>query len=116
MDINAEETIVQLGGRGLSGALVYTGTSKMFLVDTDKDGYKDAMWFKVNGKRGWQTWIEVKLEPSDTYTVTLMNKRGPKPHKVRTTKDNVYCDNLKLTFEEMYDKHMREFNNGFIPG
>lgn len=116
MELNANETIAQLGGRGLSGALVYTGTTKMYMVDANKDGYKEAMWFKVNGKRGWQTFIEVKLEPSDTYTVTLMNKRGAKPHKIRNTKEDVYCDELKTVFEEMYDKHMREFNNGFIPG
>lgn len=110
MEIDAQETIQQLGGKGLTGALVYTGTSKIYRLPT-----KAAMWFKVNGRRGYQTYIEVKLMPSDTYTLTLLSHRGKAPNVTHDTREDVYCEELQSTFEAMYDEHMNTKNNGFIP-
>ncbi len=105
MDYN--ETILQLGGRGLHGALVYTGTRSLAYND-------NALHLYVNGKRG-ETWmISIILDVSDTYTVRLVaeNKAAK---QLLDSKDDVYCDELQAVVEQMYDNAIKKYNGGFIP-
>jgi hypothetical protein len=51
-------------------------------------------------------WMEVRLEPSDTYTVTFASERRPRgkawaERKVMHTFEDVYCDQLRDLFEEV---------------
>jgi hypothetical protein len=108
MEIDLQETINQLGGKGLSGALVYTGTSQIAHQTTD------TLAFKVNGRRGYKTYITIQLDFSDTYNVKLISVKGAKLTE-HDSKTNVYCDEIKTVFEAMYDKHMNDHNNNFIP-
>ncbi len=116
-----ETIITQLGGRGLRGALVYTGTHKMgFTQKTNfQSHFGDGFVFQgvgltlhVNGKpkEDWQ--ISVSYEPNDTYTVRLT--AGSSKRKLLDEAEEIYCDNLKETVEFMYDAAIRKFNGGFI--
>ena len=112
--MNAQTTIQQLGGQGLSGALVYTGTKQMIsFAPTDK--HDGEMWCQVNGRRGFHTYIVVRLEYNDTYTLELVSKRGKQKTAVYSLQNDVYCDELQHYFEQMYDIHMQQHNKGFIP-
>jgi hypothetical protein len=108
MEIDIQETIAQLGGKGLTGALVYTGVSSIAIKN------KDTLVFFVNGRRGHRTCISIQLDPSDTYNIELFSMRGTTT-ETHESRKNVYCDELKDLFESMYDNHMKVHNNGFIP-
>lgn len=112
--INTQETINQLGGRGFTSALAYTGTSSVIELPS-----RNAICFKVNGRRNYQTYIEVQLAPNDTYTVKVLSKKGSsksgEPTLTLNTQNEVYCDELQDVFEQMYDNHMNKVSNGFIP-
>ena len=108
--MNPQETIMQLGGQGLSGALVYTGTRKVMF---HKD--KNELFFKVNGRRGYNTFIVVTLDPVDTYSLEIRSWRGMQKPAVYDRQHDIYCDELQQAFERMYDHHMNEHNDNFIP-
>jgi hypothetical protein len=51
-------------------------------------------------------WLEVKLDPSDTYTLTFACERKPRgkawaERTVIETVDMVYCDQLRDVFEQV---------------
>lgn len=130
-------------GTGLNGGLVYVGASRLtYLCKYESGGAESkvtetglvdapvSLAFNVNGKRreGWK--VIVSLEPSDTYTVRLW-----KPSKISLKKQcqlmaenkvvpvgevidvacEIYCDQLQSCVEQMYDRAIRERNDGFIP-
>jgi len=130
-------------GKGLNGALAYVGASQLTYSCKDESGGAEskvlengaidapvALIFKVNGKRGAGWKMIVSLEPSDTYTVRLWqaSRIGPKRAtslieagkpipvgEVLDTVTDVYCDQLQDIVEQMYDKAIKEKNDGFIP-
>lgn len=132
--------IQQAGGMGLQGAFVYIGARNF--VYKHPDYYKDcecrpsfrskisevhgavdsevSLSFGVNGKRG-QAWAEIVCyEPDDTYSVYLLRKANKKEKEqgkiavVLDYKEDVYCDGLQSTIENMYDSAIKKYNNGFI--
>lgn len=107
MDIDLQETVEQLGGAGLYGALVYTGTRRIIKG-------KDYISLQVNGKPGFGWFITITLDPSDTYIVELAAHRGDKVESLAKETD-VYCDELQRTVEQMYDEAIKKHNRGFIP-
>lgn len=107
MEIDLHETIAQLGGTGLYGALVYIGTRQIVKG-------KDYVGLMVNGKLGYRWMIKITLHPSDTYIVELFAFRGKNAKKL-AQQENVYCDELKTVVEQMYDNTIKEHNNGLIP-
>ena len=108
MEIDLHETISQLGGAGLHGALVYTGTKHLIKG-------KDYVSLIVNGKPGYQWMIKVTLDFSDTYTVELIAARGGNVTQLAREHD-VYCDQLQSIVEGMYDEAIVSHNGGCIPG
>lgn len=107
MEIDLYETINQLGGTGLHGALVYIGTRHIIKG-------KDYIGLVVNGKPGYKWMIKITLHPSDTYIIELIASRGDKAENLDKL-ENVYCDQLQTVVEQMYDKAINEHNHGFIP-
>lgn len=107
MEIDLHETIAQLGGSGLTGALVYIGTRQIIKG-------KDYVGLVVNGKPGYKWIVKITLHPSDTYIVELLAFRG-KGVKQLAHQENVYCDELKTVVEQMYDNAIKEHNRGCIP-
>lgn len=107
MEIDLPETIAQLGGRGIYGALVYIGTRHIIKGE-------DYVGLIVNGKIGYRWMIKITLHPSDTYIVELLVSLGS---SLRTLDKlhNVYCDDLKTVVEQMYDEAIRKHNKGIIP-
>lgn len=109
MNTEVIDTIVeQLGGAGLASTVIYVGTSKLIV----QDEYTLAL--KVNGRRGFKTLIVIHLTPMDTYTITLEEWRGTE-RKYFIQEESVYCDELRLVIEDMYDDNMRQRNDGQIP-
>lgn len=137
------EAMVKQIGQGLNGGFVYVGASKKYFTckystggatsTVLPNGTVDApvsLVFRVNGKRnaGWR--FIVSIEPSDTYTVRLWkpikiglkktcqlmaeNKMVPVGEVIDSATD-VYCDQLQDCIERMYDKAIKEHNQGFIP-
>ena len=106
-DIIASQTIAQLGGKGLTGALVYMGTKKIIVG-------KDYIGLHVNGKRGEHWAVKITLDWSDTYTVELLAYKGKKM-QVLASRSDVYCDELQKVVEDMYDNGIKEHNQGIIP-
>jgi hypothetical protein len=130
-------------GKGLRGALVYVGASQLTYSCKYENGGAESkvtdngsidapvsLAFSVNGKRGAGWKIIVSLEPSDTYTVRLWqaSRIGPKravrlmaeckpipAGEVLDEASGVYCDQLQGIVEQMYDKAIKEKNDGFIP-
>jgi hypothetical protein len=107
MEIDLQETINQLGGTGLRGALAYTGTRQIIKG-------KDYAGLMVNGKPGNRWMIKITLDFSDTYIVELIAGRGDKVESLDRRED-VYCDELQSEVEQMYDRAIKEHNHGFIP-
>lgn len=107
MEIDLHETIAQLGGNGLTGALVYIGVRQIIKG-------KEYIGLQVNGKRGYRWIIKITLDFSDTYIVELLAFRG-KNVKQLAHQENVYCDELKMVVEQMYDSAIKGHNNGVIP-
>lgn len=130
-------------GNGLNGGFAYIGASKKYYTckyptggatsTVLPNGTVDApvsLVFNVNGKKGAGWKIIVSLEPSDTYTVRLWKPSKISLKKqcqlmsanqmvpvgtVMATSTDVYCDQLQGCIEAMYDKSIREHNNGWIP-
>lgn len=107
MEIDLQETINQLGGTGLHGALVYIGTKHIIKG-------KDYVGLMVNGKPGYRWMIKITLDFSDTYIVELLASRGDKTEQL-AHRDWVYCDELKRVVEQMYDGAIKKHNGGIIP-
>ena len=105
--LSPDETIAHLGGRGLTGALVYTGTRKVESSETELRLY-------VNGKPGWQYVISVTVNGSDLYDIELWGMRGKVKRSLGKHGD-LYFDDLQAAVEQLYDQVMRETNDGFIP-
>lgn len=108
MEIDLHETINQLGGAGLHGALVYTGTKHIIKG-------KDYVGLVVNGKPGYQWLIKITLDFSDTYIVELLASQGGKERQL-AQQHGVYCDQLQSIVEGMYDEAIVDNNGGCIPG
>lgn len=106
-ELSLAETIQHLGGRGLHGALAYTGTRKLEHSDTEVRLY-------VNGKPGWCYVISVTVNAGDLYDVALWGLRG-RVRRVLGGRDDLYFDELQQAVEEVYDQVMRETNSGYIP-
>src|SRR3989442_1781621 len=100
MEIDLQETVNQLGGAGLRGALVYTGTRQIIKG-------RDYVGLMVNGKPGYKWMLKITLDFSDTYIVELLASRGDET-KLLDRKDWVYCDELKSVVEQMYDKAIKK--------
>ncbi len=104
---DADETIIHLGGRGLRGALVYTGTSKVEHSDTELRLY-------VNGRPGWCYVVSITVSGADLYDIELWGLRGKRKRSLGKQAD-LYFDELQQGVEQLYDKVMNETNDGFIP-
>jgi len=79
--------------------------------------YEVGLQCHVNGKRGHRWTLVVAYEPNDTYTVWLVEGRWErKPDTmVLACEREVFCDTLRGTIEAVYDRAIREHNQGFIP-
>ena len=129
--------LAQAGGLGLRGAFVYIGAQHFTyrcaephgeyrsgrpsrLVSESGQGlvdYEVGLQCRVNGKRG-RAWTPiVAYEPTDVYTVWLVEghkERQPGSMVVACHRD-VYCDTLQGVIEAAYDEAIRTHNQGFIP-
>ncbi len=129
--------IAQAGGLGLRGAFTYIGAQDFTyrcgealgecrssrpsrLVSESGVGFVDyevGLQCRVNGKRG-RTWtLIIAYEPTDVYTVWLVEgHRDRKPSEmVLACLRDVYCDMLQSVIEATYDQAIRDHNQGFIP-
>jgi hypothetical protein len=129
--------IAKAGGLGLHGALVYIGASHFTyrcaeahgeyrwgkpsrLVTSQGGGFIDyevGLQCRVNGKRGKAWTLIIAYEPSDTYTVWLVEghqQRQP-GSMVLACQEDVYCDTLQTIIEAIYDRAIWKHNGGFIP-
>jgi hypothetical protein len=106
-DIDEEETITHLGGRGLYGALVYTGTSRV------EHGFTEVRLY-VNGKPGWQYVVSITVNAADLYDVTLWGLQAMTKQALGSAKD-VHFDELQKRVERLYDDVMNKTNGGMIP-
>src|SRR2546430_17000886 len=105
-DINPEETIAHLGGRGLGGALVYTGTRRIARTDARLRLY-------VNGKPG-HTWdISITVSAPDLYDVELWSVRGTTRQLLGETND-LYFDEPQQAGESLYSTAIPEDNRGVV--
>lgn len=102
------ETIVQqLGGKGINGALAYTGTSKVIALD------KYTTSFVVNGKPETTTIIHVRLSPKDLYDLYIREvKEGEISYRAQLS--DVYGEDLQPAFEQSYDEYIKTRCDGFI--
>ena len=107
-DLIMSETLDQLGGTGLRGALVYMGVKHIVKG-------RDYVSLHVNGKRGEHWVITITLDFSDAYTVELTATKGGKVTSLAKQED-VYCDELQSVVEGMYDAAIKQHNGGTIPG
>lgn len=127
----------QAGGLGLRGAFVYIGAQNFTyrcaealgeyrsrrpsrLVSESGQGFVDyevGLQCRVNGKRGRAWTLIVVYEPTDVYTVWLVEgHRERKPSEmVLACHRDVYCDTLQGVIEAAYDEAIRTHNNGEIP-
>jgi hypothetical protein len=129
--------IAQAGGLGLRGAFTYIGASAFSyhcaealgeyrssrpsrLVSEGGQGFVDyevGLQCRVNGKRGRAWTLIVAYEPTDVYTVWLVEgHRDRKPSEmVLACHRDVYCDTMQGVIEATYDEAIRAHNHGFIP-
>lgn len=129
--------IAQAGGLGLGGAFVYVGAQNFTyrcaealgehrssrlsrLVSEGGQGFIDyevGLQCRGNGKRGRAWTLIVAYEPTDVYTVWLVE--GHRDRKgsemVLACQRDVYCDTLQGVIEGVYDQAIRDHNQGFIP-
>lgn len=94
----ANTILQQLGGGRFVGM---TGAKALTACD-------NGLRLKLPGNmtRERINWMEVRLEPSDTYTVTFASERRPRgkawaERKVLHTFQDVYCDQLRDLFEQV---------------
>jgi hypothetical protein len=135
----AIRTIVQqVGGCGVHGALAYVGADHLCFKCPPSEteyrpsqrsevmpngllSYEVGLAFRVNGKRRQHWTMLIAYEPDDTYTVYLWRRpsRTQLIHGIAglilDQCDQVYCDTLRSTVEQMYDRAIRKYCNGFIP-
>ena len=129
--------IAQAGGLGLRGAFVsigaqhftyrcaephgeYRSSRPSRLVSEGGQGFVDyevGLQCRVNGKPGHAWTLIVAYEPTDVYTVWLVEAhRERKPSEmVLACHRDVYCDTLQGVIEAAYDEAIRTHNQGFIP-
>ena len=129
--------LAQAGGLGLRGAFVYVGAQDFTYRCAEPVGeyrssrpsrlasegglgfieYEVGLQCRVNGKRGHRWTLIVAYEPTDVYTVWLVEgHRGRQPGSmVLACQRDVYCDTLQDVIEEAYDEAIRDHNQGFIP-
>ena len=129
--------IAQARGLGLPGAFVYVGAHNLTYrcpepVGEHRSGrpsrltseaglgfvdYEVGLQCRVNGKRGRAWTLIVAYEPTDVYTVWLVEgHRERKPSEmVLACHRDVYCDTLQGVIEAAYDEAIRTHNQGFIP-
>jgi len=129
--------VLQAGGLGLRGAIVYVGAHHLTYRCSEPVGeyrssrpsrltseagfgfveYEVGLQCLVNGKRGHRWTLNIVYEPNDTYTVWLVEAhRGRKPDSmVLACERDVYCDSLRGVIEAVYDRAIRQHNGGFIP-
>ena len=129
--------ITQAGGLGLRGAFTYIGAQHFTYRCAEAVGeyrssstsqlkseagvgfieYEVGLQCRVNGKRGRAWTLIVAYEPTDVYTVWLVEgHRDRKPSEmVLACHRDVYCDTLQGVIEAVYDQAIRDHNQGFIP-
>ena len=129
--------IDQAGGFRLNSAFAYVGASELACQCAQAEGeYRSGsvsrqctqggessiqaevfLRFRVNGRRGRAWTIIIAYEPTDVYTVWLVEgHRGRSPSTmVLACVRDVYCDTLQSVIEEVYDRAIQEHNGGFIP-
>jgi len=78
-----------------------------------------GVYFRVNTKR--KIYLYVSYEPDDTYTLRLWKAHTPLEYvkyqtigKVLDEQTEIFCDILGDVIERMYEKYIREYQNGFI--
>ena len=132
------QTIIdQAGGFRLNGAFAYIGASGFTYRCSEPHGeyrsshpskltteagigfvdYEVGLQCRVNGKRGHRWTLIIAYEPTDVYTVWLVEgHQGRKPSTmVLACLRDVYCDMLQSVIEGVYDRAIKEHNQGFIP-
>lgn len=89
----AKTILAQLGGPRF---MAMTGAKNMLGSETD-----GTLQFRLPARlaKDGITAVRVKLEPTDTYTVTFFKVRGAKVATVAEV-ENVYCDTLRAVFED----------------
>ena len=129
--------LAQAGGLGLHGAFVYVGAQHFTyrcaepvgeyrssrpsrLVSEAGQGFVDyevGLQCRVNGKPGRAWILIIAYEPDDTYSVWLVegHKARQPDSMVLACQRDVYCDTLQSVIEAVYDRAIREHNDGFIP-
>ncbi|MCB9911402.1 MAG: hypothetical protein H6827_00250 [Planctomycetes bacterium] len=129
--------IEQAGGFRLNGAFAYIGGNGFTYRCAEPHGeyrssrpskltteagvgfvdYEVGLQCRVNGKRGHRWTLIVAYEPTDVYTVWLVEgHQGRKPSTmVLACVRDVYCDVLQAVIEGVYDHAIAEHNQGFIP-
>lgn len=94
-DLTVANTILeQLGGNRFR---VFTGC-KNFV------GSENALTFQIPRAKDGINACEIKLEPSDTYTVRFYrvgDRRTGYKHTDKSVHENVYCDSLVTLFESV---------------
>ena len=104
--INPEETISHLGGRGLTGALVYMGTRKI-------EASELRLRLYVNGKPGRIWRMTITVSGADLYDVELWSIHGDKAQLLGESSD-LFFDQLQDACERLYDTAINEHNGGMI--
>ena len=129
--------IAQAGGLGLRGAFVYIGAQHFSYRCAESHGeyrssrpsrlvseggqafvdYEVGLQCPVNGKPGRAWTLIVAYEPTDVYTVWLVEgHRERKPSEmVLACQRDVYCDTLQSVIEATYDQTIRDHSQSFIP-
>jgi uncharacterized protein (DUF1697 family) len=79
--------------------------------------YEVGLQCRVNGKPGRAWTLIITYEPTDVYTVWLVEgHKGRQPDSmVLACQRDIYCDTLQSAIESTYDTAIREHNDGFIP-
>lgn len=129
--------IDQAGGLGLRGAFTYIGAQRFRYRCSRPDGecrsaypsrltsedgpprvdFDVGLEFLVNGKAGRQWTFVIAYEPSDVYSVWLVEGHAGRKadSMVLACVREVYCDTLQAVIESTYDRAIEEHNGGFIP-
>lgn len=110
--IYEKETIAHLGGRGLYGALCYTGTRKVELVQSGGEVRRLRLY--VNGKPGHTWYITITVSAADLYDIELWSVHGT-TKKLLGEASDLYFDELQRAVEKLYDTAINEHNGGCIP-
>jgi hypothetical protein len=129
--------LAQAGGLGLTGAFVYVGADHFTYRCAQRHGeyrssrpsrlvseggpprveYEVGLQCRVNGKTGHRWTLIIAYEPTDVYTVWLVEGHAARTADtmVLACHRDVYCDTLQGVIEAAYDRAIQEHNGGFIP-